>query len=309
MGLNAAARLRLGGVEIKKGDALHAPIGDIWAPPKGHPLEHLRFRDPVNREMVEDIKAHGVREPITVREDPLPGGKRRLLLVDGGNRTRDGLVAQEEMGAVLYVPIRLFTGTDAEVLLERVRANADPLKRPDTVSVLARTIAQMAKLGPLDVRAVAAAMPRGVGPAEVTALVRWPDLVPELRPRFDSGELPIGLLGAVLDSPRDEQVQRAEALKAQGIRSTRGATRKVNGERDKADPWARRMSPRQAVKVADALAGTIIPTHLKSDRVKYLAEGVEQGIRIAAGQDVVGVLDLLPKPIADAIRKARKGAR
>lgn len=306
MGLNAAARLKQGGVEIKKGDALHAPIGDIWVPPKGHPLEHLRFRDPVNREMVEDIKEYGVREAITVREDPLPGGKRRLLLVDGGNRTRDGLVAQEEMGAVLYVPIRLFTGTDAEVLLERVRANADPLKRPDTVSVLARTVAQMARLGPLDVRAVAGVMPRGIGPAEVQALGRWGNLLAELRPRFDSGELPIGLLAAVLDAPRDEQVQTAERLKAAGVKSTRGATRRVNEARDKVDPWARRMSPAVMSRVADKLAE-------RSSRIGHYGDGFRDCLRLLAskGADAATVAKHLPEPIADAIREARaaKGGR
>lgn len=302
MGRNAAERLKDGGIDAKKSGLIHVPVADIWAPPKGHPLYHPRFGDPVDRSMVDDIRERGVEKPIKVRDDGAPPGeKRKLLLVDGGRRTRNALVAQEELGQTLYVPIEFFNGTDADVLIERIRSNADPLKKPDKASVLALTIAQLLKLGPLDTRAVAAVMPKGIGPAEVEALARWGNLTKEARERFDDGA-PIGLLAAVLDAPRDAQVATLDKLIAAGVKSTRGATRHTNGARDAKDPWARRMSPKAQVRMADTL--TKRNTKLRGGEAT-LQQGIVIGLYLAANADVEQVLSEVPPSIADAIREAR----
>lgn len=306
MGRNVVQRLQDGGIEAKKGTQVTVPVGDIWAPPKGHPLYHPRFGDPVDPEMRDDILARGVEKPIKVRDDGVQDdGRRRLLLVDGGRRTCNALAAQTVSGQVLYVPIEFFTGDDAEVLLERIRANADPLKKADKPSILALTIRQYTALRPGAepreiARELADVMPRGIGASEVEALARWNNLTAEARHRFDDGA-PLGLLASVLDAPRAEQVATLDKLLAAGVRTAKGATRKANAEKAARDPWARRMSPRQLVDVAKHLEGRIhtIGT-FKADVAMVAAV-----LRIASGRDVEAWLAALPRPLADAIREAR----
>lgn len=66
------------------------------------------------------------------------------------------------------------------------------------------------------------------------------------------------------------------------------------------------MSPKASCKVADTLTADGV-TRTKAER--EAAFYVASGMRIAAGQDVIGVLDLLPPTIADAIREARAAKR
>lgn len=304
MGRNVAERLKDGGIDAKKGTQVHVPIADIFVPGKGHPLYHPRFGDPVDRAMVDDIKERGIEKPIKVRDDGEKDGKRILLLVDGGRRTRNGLEAQRELGQVLYAPIEFFAGTDADVLLERIRANADPLKKPDKPSVLALTIQQMRALGPIDFRHVAAAMPKGVTAGDVEALTRWSNLTPKARERFDAGDFPLGLLAAVLDAPRDEQVEKGEKLLRDGIRTAKGATRARNKARDERDPWARRMSPKILARVAKHID---VENPIARDELQERAHWIAVGMRLAA--DPKSGIKAVPKPIADAIREARARGR
>lgn len=313
-GRNAAARLKDGGLDVTKTDRLYAALSDIWPPPKGHPLYHPRFGDQPEREMVDSIKSEGVREDIIVREDPQDDGSRRLLLVDGARRTCAAFVAQHELGRPMRVPIRLFAGDDAAVLVERVRANRDPLKKPDAPSILALTVKQLAALGPLDVKDVAAAM--GVKAAVVEGLVRWGSLCLEARVRFDHGKWPLELLPAVLDAPRERQVEAGAALIAAGVRTAKGASQRANKAREAKDPWSRRMSRRQATRLAadlgnavyggqDVNAALAFVRGRTNQHVAMAAAGIALGLRLAANEDVETILKEVHGTIADALRKAR----
>lgn len=192
MGRNVVQRLQDGGIEAKKGTQVTVPVGDIWAPPKGHPLYHPRFGDPVDPEMRDDILARGVEKPIKVRDDGV-----------------------QDDGA------------------------------------------------------------------------------------------PLGLLAAVLDAPRAEQVATLDKLLAAGVRTAKGATRKANAEKAARDPWARRMSPRQACEVGIAVSpSSDFATAARVDP-DVLRSGIRIGLYLAANRDIDKILKTLPKPIADAIREAR----
>jgi hypothetical protein len=256
MGRNAADRLRDGDVLAKKADALMVPVGDIWIPPVGHPLWHPRQGDPLDEELVASLAAGWRKGPcILVRDDGSVDGKRRLTLVDGCRRTVNGREAERRLRrsgvlkktpsnshAALYVEIEFFRGSDADVLLERLRRNReDPLKLADRPSVLAATAAQLAALG-APVEAIADVMPKGIGAREVGALLDWKNLVPEVAGRFDSGEAPIVFLRSVLDAPRDKQAATLDRLVASGVKSASGATKVLR--RDE-----RAANPRPAVRV------------------------------------------------------------
>jgi hypothetical protein len=310
MGRNVVQRLQDGGIAAKKATLVTVPAGDIFAPPKGHPLYHPRFGDPVDPDMRDDILRRGVEKPLLVRDEGEHGGRRVLLLVDGGRRLRNTLAAQEQSGQTIYVPVEIFSGDDgdaedgggdAAVLRERLRRNADPLKRPDAPGILALTIRQYTALRPgADAREVARelapVMPRGVGPAEVEALMRWQLLTADARKRFEGGA-PIGLLAAVLDAPRAEQVATLDKLIAAGVKTAKGATRRARAERDARDPWARRMSPRRMVEVANA-----------ARRHDAVGAAVAAGLLLAACKtrtEADEVLKGLPMSVADTIREAR----
>ena len=233
MGVNACERMKEGGIEAKKTTIPLVPIKDIWTPPSGHPLWHPRAEDPIDEELCENIvKERKIKKPLVVRDDGVVKGKRRLTLLDGARRTVNGREAEKRLRKAgilgktdsLYVKVEFFTGDDAAFLLERLRLNADPLKKPDRASVLAITAKQLHDLHtPLE--AIVAAMPRVVaGKREVEALLEWDNLVPEVATRFDEG-LSLCFLRNVLDAPREKQVEVADKLATSGVKTAAGATR------------------------------------------------------------------------------------
>lgn len=305
----AKDRLRAKGIdasEVSASRIIMVPHTSLKVAPKGHALFDPRSLYPTDREMQADMVARvkaGERpneKAFKVREEP-----DGMLIVDGHQRNNAILAAAEELGRELMVMVEFFVGDDKALLLARAEANDhDRFARKDAPSVLAFRVKQLTAIGATE-REIADAMPKGVGPAEVEALARWGNLCADARKRFDDGA-PIGLLAAVLEAPREEQVQRLDKLIAAGVKSGRGATRRTNAERDERDPWARRMSPKASCKVADTLTADGV-TRTKAER--EAAFYVASGMRIAAGQDVIGVLDLLPPTIADAIREARAAKR
>lgn len=306
----AKDRLRAKGIdasEVSASRIIMVPHTSLKVAPKGHALFDPRSLYPTDREMQADMVARvkaGERpneKAFKVREEP-----DGMLIVDGHQRNNAILAAAEELGRELMVMVEFFVGDDKALLLARAEANDhDRFARKDAPSVLAFRVKQLTAIGATE-REIADAMPKGVGPAEVEALARWGNLCADARKRFDDGA-PIGLLAAVLEAPRDEQVQRLDKLIAAGVKSARGATRRTNAERDERDPWARRMSPKQAARVADDIGDAF--DRLSTDIAKSVARGVIAGLRLAANEDTKSVLRDLPTPLADAIREARTAKR
>lgn len=305
----AKDRLRAKGIdasEVSASRIIMVPHTALVVAPKGDPLHDPRSLDPVDEAMAADMAARVEAgecpntRAILVREQP-----DGMLVADGHGRTKALFRAAELLklkgGAHLMCLVEFFTGDDKALLLERAKRNDhDRFAKKDRASTLAFRVKQLTAIGASD-KEIADAMPKGIGVAEVEALARWGNLAADARKRFDDGA-PIGLLAAVLEAPRAEQVARLDKLLAAGVKSGRGATRKTNAERDERDPWARRMSPRQT----EATAARIIDRFPHEART-VTAYGVALGMRLAnaKGQEGADLLTSLPKPIADAIREAR----
>ena len=341
MGLNAAARLTNAGTGVKKADLLRLPI-DVFHIVKSGPTKHPRGHLPPDPELVEHIKLHGIpcdERRFVGREDG-----DRIELIGGCRRTVAGLVAQAWLQQhrpnqaplekdkrdpdgpwVLYAEVELREVSGIDLVLERVNANVSR-GLPDSPSVLAAEVKAIVKMnkGAPDadlMRQIVAAMPRGVTAGVVSALSLWDNLAAELQARFESGEAPIGLLVPMMAARAEEREALLTKLLASGVRTAKGATRARNEERDKADPWARRMSPRKMRAVADALGDLSEATNgamrgkdkaarVELGRVESASFFVACGLRLAAGHDVPGVLDLLPEEIRkviEAARTAKKG--
>lgn len=315
-GLNPIDRLKAQGLDVKKASRPDVAVGEIWFPPERHPLHHPRGDDPLDDRMVEDIVVWGVLEPILVRRDgPDPAtGKQRLLIVDGARRTKHAIRAEQvryERGLLpqkgvehIYAQVEFFTGTDAELLLERVRRNNREHQKPDSPSVLARTFVQLERLG-VGARDIVAVAPRGVGAAEVAALLRWGDALPEVRARFDSGDAPLALLTTVLDGPREEQSATLDRLLSGGASNGRQAVRVLRGESARGP--VRPKSKRPQVRMLKALCQDGGAHEYVAEARRYLEEqvpiredcglvalgllaGVELALRGELPEEVLGVL-------------------
>lgn len=321
MGLNAAARLKDEGVPVRKTDVLRVPLDDFFLVSEGL-TAHPRRDYPVDPELLAISRATGVPGKFLAKERPQKRGAPKFEIIDGARRDIAGLVAQDELRKTapgkrplvivegrdprgcLLVELDLYTGEDgAELIRARIRANRGGL--PDSLCVLAAQVIALVRLGVTDASEIVPDMPRGIGPAEVEALGRWKSLSPALRERFDAlGVAHVGLLRAVLAAPEDEQEATLEKLLASRVKSTRAATRAVRAEKDKADPWARRMSPRKVRAVAEAVHGAF-PAKGRAASLSEAAFYLASGMRLAAGHDVPGVLDLLPKVLRKVIVEAR----
>ncbi len=248
MGRSAKDRFTQGGIEgvkeISASRKMMFPVSALWQAPPDHPLHDPRSLYAPDQAMAEDM-ADRIRRgemalmfPILAREEPQAGGKIRLHVCNGSQRTNAARVAERILfergdlskGSGLNIEVELFTGDDAEFLEARILANAaDPWRKADLPSILAVRCLQLTAFG-REPSAIAKVCGDGIGPAEVEALLRWGNLGDEGKARFDAGA-PIGLLAAVLSAPRDEQIATLDRLIAKGIRSTRTATRAINKER------------------------------------------------------------------------------
>lgn len=303
---------------------MHAPPGH-WAhdPRSLYEPDAEMVRDMIARFEAKEPNANTLPiyvwgEPVDANGDEGPGAKL-LLVGDGAQRTNavraafGALRARRVLGASehLMVQVEFHVGDDrARFLEERLRRN-DPLRmrRPDTGTVIAFRVAQLVALGRSHAE-IAAACPPAVTVGVVEALERWQDVAASVRKKIDAGEVPIGLLPEILRHPKAEQEAVAVKLAAEGVKTAKGATRRRNKAKNADDPWARRMSPKKLVKVADALTdenGAPVANRKISDAARYVAAGM----RIAAGVNVESVLDDLPAAIVGIIQEARaaKGVR
>jgi hypothetical protein len=252
MGMNISAWLRNEHMGAGKVDLPKVRLDAIYFHPVGHALRHPRAEDPIDEELVADIEANGILEPVTVRVEHNPKGKKVLALCDGARRTIHGLVAQErlrkrkdtlvlkplddgEPKGDLPVPIKMLPGdtTDLQFLVERQAKDKQPWKKLHGVRVLALWVIQMNKHD-ANRKLIMNGLPKGwTWPTVEQVLLHWHgfEKQAEILARFESGEVPVDLLGAVLKAPPKERLATLEGLLAAGITSAAGATRAVNAGR------------------------------------------------------------------------------
>lgn len=212
-----------------------APIELIWPHPVGHPLRHPRIDDPVRIDLRDDICLNGVQEPFLVRVG-FHGKLRVLELVDGAGRYNAGIAAQKLMrksGSKLLsregdlkVKIKVFVGSDAELLLARQRVDIQPLKKPHSVRVLCDSVVQMGKHS-IDADRILETLPRSWSVTIIhQVLISWHTVDAQLRQRFDEDpEVPAGLLPAILKAPPASRMQVLRDLLDAEVATVGGATR------------------------------------------------------------------------------------
>lgn len=261
-GQNAAARLKGEGLDVSKTDTLTANVWDIFFPPReGHPLSrvwHPRSTLDASDQGIAHlrdliVKDGEIIEPILVREDVIRDGDKRkkvFTCVDGAGRTIAGRLAEpilQKQGRCtkgMRCKIRLFVGSDADLLLARQAADVQPGKRPHGPAHLAEMTAQYLREGG-DFDAWMKVMPAYVRDSRLTvrdvqAFERWGNLHPLVALSLDTGvmqglggeriEVPFSLFRAVLDEPRDEQPAALLKFCQAGVTHVKGATKLRNIE-------------------------------------------------------------------------------
>ena len=268
-------RLKAGGLDVIRGvDGFRAALSAITFAPAEHLLAHPRQFLPLDPDMVQDIAMNGVTKEIVVYEIVLDevadSGeyRRELYIVNGARRVNHAIAAEKlnrKSGVLsgdecMRLKFRLYEGTVVEALMEQLKDNADPLKVADSVGVLAVMIGKLIKLGVTEA-AIEAKAPKGVGPAEVSALVQWAKVIPEVQARFDSGEAPIGLLPAIVSVPGSKQMETLDKLLGAKVKTSKGATRALRKSgAKKSGGTGERLHPRRVAKVvASIMASPVAP--------------------------------------------------
>lgn len=268
-GLTEAQRLQAGGLAAQKSSMTKIRASDLSFAPKGHPLSHPRAEDDPGDDLVDSIVSNGfdATKPIVAFEVTVDEGKKALWVIAGSRRRNASCKAEEILrsagklrrdDAHLYVPVEIFDGTEAEALAYRLRENGvDPLKKPDTASVLCATYKQLAAL---DWTAEQMAEARGgTSVAEVEALLRFDTLPKATRSAFDDGRLPFVLIAPFLDEiPRDKHPEAVlAAVDAGGCEhprmAKRAAIRAAKGQESRGGQTTYRPSKKHIEAIAASL--------------------------------------------------------
>lgn len=316
-GPSTAERFRANGIPTKKCAVETVAIewltivtdGDTAHPRWDEPLDG-ELQEVIRDRGIPDrfvVKERGKREgrptfvvnektgKVTAEWTELPGDETLVLeVIDGARRLKNALIVQAQLRKTaprsaplqpnkadpdgpwhLWVALDTFAGTDAELWIARLQAN-NPKNLPDSPRILAVSIAAAKRCG-ADMDVVFRSMRPRVSPAEMEALSRWGNLRPELRPRFDSGEIPLALLPKVLDAAPEKQVETAEMLKASGATTTAAATRATN--RDKAQKSAAKgQAPKRMEKhQIAALVTSVMRLAPTNHRMASFAAGIQLG--------------------------------
>jgi len=289
---------------ITEGDTAHPR----WMLPPDAELQEVIQKHGIPEDFT--VRERGVREgrpTFTVNEKTgevvaswttLPGDETLVLeVIDGARRLKNALLVQAYLRRTapraaplapdpkadadapwhLWVELKTFAGTDAELWIARLQAN-NPRNLPDSASVLAASIAAAKRCG-ADMDVVFRSMRPRVSPAEMEALSRWGNLVPALRPRFDSGEIPLALLPKVLDAMPEKQIETAEMLMASGATTTAAATRATN--KDKAKKSVEKgVAPKKLERRA---LTELVLAAARQAKTNLRMGAFEAGLRIAGG--------------------------
>ena len=229
-GPNAAERLKQSGIDAAKGTAVLVDPSDLFLAPEGHPLHDPRSLWPVDQSLVAAINSGTVRPTVVVRDDGIPKGAkvRRLTVIDGSRRSKATIEINRTTKEGRKVEVQIVSGDDKEMLLLRLQLNGQ--RRDETPTTLAYKFKQGEKAGlTLD------EMCRAYGCTRLVAMQvqRFPQCAANVRAAFDSGELPIEVLGNFVDVPPEEQAAFFSKVKAAlppGVTASAAAGGKVSVE-------------------------------------------------------------------------------
>src|SRR5262245_26371549 len=211
------------------------PLADIFPLMEGEEFAAL----------VDDIKANGLREPITLYEDNI---------LDGRNRYRAMVKAKLHYG-LKEENFRMYTGSDPLGLVVSANLHRRHLTESQRALIAARIVTT--KLGdnqfnkPGTTNKQAAAM-LGVSEATVkTAKKVAESAAPEIKEKVLKGELRLGAAKEVIKKPKEEQVAELEKIKAEKQKEKEEKAKQKTQSTKGSNTKAKEAKANQAMKDVD----------------------------------------------------------
>ena len=185
---------------------------------EAHPLYDPRVHLPIDEDFLEDIRTHGVMNPVEVRKNGLDdNGKPLLQIVVGRRRTTHArelnrrLVA--EGGSPLKIPVIVVSGSDQDMLLRAISENAH--RKDEGVysrAFKARSAIQCGATKDAVRKALKCA------PNTLDDLLDFLNLTPEVQAEFEKGTFPLGTIPTFAKIPREKQPAKLERLLKTGAK-------------------------------------------------------------------------------------------
>jgi ParB family chromosome partitioning protein len=181
---------------------------------KNNPLYDPRVEDAPGESMIANIAMHGVLEPIIVRKNG-----QNIEVVAGRGRTKAAMEVNRRLTAEgkspLLVPVLVKGGTDADLF--GVMISENEIRRGDALLVKGAKARKLLHLG-YTVQQIAVTF--GVSRQAVDQWLAAEELPEPNKQAVEAGEIKASAALQMARHAREEQVQRFEDIKKNGIKPT-----------------------------------------------------------------------------------------
>lgn len=187
-----------------------------------------RSDKPLDENMVLNIMAYGVKQPVIVRKNG-----EELEVVDGRQRTRCAIEANKRLKAEgkerLKVPVMLARGEDKDMFGIAIFCNE--IRSDDTPMVRAKKAQRLIDLGKsID----EAAIVFGVTKAAINQWLALLELAPAVQKAVEAGEVSASAVAPLRSLSREDQIAKLAELRASGekvtAKKTSTAVKNAKGE-------------------------------------------------------------------------------
>lgn len=239
-----------------------------------HPLYDERIKLPLSEEMVLDIMARGVMEPVLVRK-----AENTVQVVDGRRRVLHAREANKRLKDKIQVPFLLRKGEkDHESIGVGISANEHRIEDPPMLK--ARKLEKFIAAGGSEEDAV---IHFAVTKAAIGQWKKMLLLAPKVQKYIDQRKISASAAVKFADMPHDEQVEAVEKLIEQGSTTVGDAKAKAKNKKksrgNKDDDEAQKAPGKRVIKkVLDVNAKM-----KKEDGEGVLSEDFVKGLRWAIG--------------------------
>lgn len=186
-----------------------------------HPLYDSRVHHPVDEALMLNIMVNGVLEPVIVRKNA-----ESIEVVDGRSRTKAVRAANERLKAegkqTLRIPVIVRRGRDADLF--GVVISANECRRNDELLVKIEKATRLMDMGKNEGEV---AIAFGVSRTTVDTWLAVQDLAEPIRQAIETGEISVTAAASLARFSKEEQVEKFERLKTEGVKPSVRQLREV----------------------------------------------------------------------------------
>lgn len=185
------------------------------------PLYDERINLPLNENLVLNVAAFGVKQPVIITKDG-----DTLVVVDGRQRVRAAVEAnrrlKKEGKEPLRIPVMLQRGDDADLFGMSIFLNEQ--RQNDSMLTKAGKAQRLLNLGRSEDEV---AVVFGTSSAAIRQWVKLFDLAPQVRAAVETGEISASAAAKLAPLKKSEQVEKLADLRADAAAGKKATTKKV----------------------------------------------------------------------------------